>query len=245
MNNTLSLAGLFLSVLTNSGAVASTGEGQYYYGPDVSENVACAKAEGLAKADAIRKVVGEHVFINEFTQCAEVKGEAKCRYDNNILSVADTYIRKSRITSRHVSQQYGKNVCTVEVDVKVTTDKPKIDANVNGRFFFKEGESMEFALKTNNPSKVYVFHVEGNKATMMWPTFVGTNNNVANELVVPTPGYKFIARAGKLDESIVFVFTTEDPKFMRNYDLEDLNSKLLSIPITDRRIVRRNLVIEQ
>ena len=245
MNNSINLAGLVLSVLTNTGVVASTGEGRYFYGPDVSENVACRKAEGLAKADAVRKVVGEYIFIDEFTQCAEVKGQPQCRYDQAILSVTDSYIRKSKITHRSVSQENGKSVCNVEVDVKVTTDKPKIDANVNGRFFYKTGEPMSFDLKTNEPSKVYVFHVEGNKATMMWPTFVGTNNKVANELTVPTPGYKFIARAGRLDESIVFVFTSEDPKFMRNYDLDDLNSKLLSIPINDRRIIRRNLVIEQ
>jgi len=245
MDNAIGLAGLVFSVLTNVGAVASTGEGRYYYGPDVSENVACAKAEGLAKADAVRKVIGEILFVDEFSQCAEVRGEAKCRYENSIFSVTDSYIRKSKITYRNIDTQYGKNVCTVEVDVKVTTDKPKIDANVNGRFFYKAGEPMSFDLKTNDPTKVYVFHVEGNKATMMWPTYVGTNNKVANELTIPTPGYKFIARPSRLNEAMIFVFTNEDMKFMRNYDLEDLNSKLLSIPIADRRIIRRNLVIEQ
>ena len=245
MNNSIGLAGLVFSILTNTGSVAATGEGRYYYGPDVSENVACAKAEGLAKADAVRKVIGEVLFVDEFAQCAEVRGEAKCRYENNIFSITDSYIRKSKITYRSVSTEHGKNVCNVEVDVKVTTDKPNVDAQVNGRFFYKSGENMTFDLKSNDPTKVYIFHVEGDKATMMWPTFVGTNNRVANELTVPTPGYKFIARAGRLNEALMFVFTNEDMKFMRNYDLEDLNSKLLSIPIANRRIVRRNLVIEQ
>jgi hypothetical protein len=53
------------------------------------------------------------------------------------------------------------------------------------------------------------------------------------------------ARAGKLDESLVFVFSNAELNFMRDYDVEDLNTKLLSIPIKDRRIIRRNLVIEQ
>lgn len=245
MNNTLSLASLLFSVVTNSGMAASTGEGRYYYGPDVSENIACTKAEGMAKADAVRKVIGEVIFLDEFTQCAEVRGEPKCRYENSFFSITDSYIRQSRITSRSVGKENGYNYCEVAVNVKVTTEKPNIDAHVDGRFFYKSGEAMSFSLKTNEPSKVYIFHVEGNKATMMWPTFVGTNNNVANELVVPTPGYKFVARAGKLNEAMMFVFANEDLKFMRNYDLEDLNSKLLSIPIEKRRIVRRNLVIEQ
>lgn len=245
MNSSLGFISMAIALLTNTVSTAATGTGQWHYGPDTSENVACARAEQLAKADAVRSVIGEAIFIDEFSNCAEVRGEAKCRYENSIFSVTDSYIRKSRILERSVGTAHGKNVCTVEVDVRVTNDKPKVDANVNGRFFYKEGESMSWDLKSSDPTKVYIYHIEGNKATMMWPTFVGTNNAVANELTVPTPGYKFKARAGKLSESLVFVFTNEKVNLMRNYELEDLNSKLLSIPISDRRIVRRNLVIEQ
>lgn len=245
MNSSLSFVSMAFALITNTASTAATGTGQWYYGPDTSENVACARAEQLAKADAVRTVIGEAIFIDEFSNCAEVKGEAKCRYESSIFSVTDSYIRKSTITERTIGTSLNRNVCTVEVNVKVTNDKPKIDANVNGRFFYKEGETMSWDLKTSDPTKVYIYHIEGNKATMMWPTFVGTNNSVANELTVPTPGYKFKARAGRLTESLVFVFTNEKINLMRNYELDDLNSKLLSIPIAERRIVRRNLVIEQ
>jgi hypothetical protein len=245
MNSSLSFVSMAFALITNTASTAATGTGQWYYGPDTSENVACARAEQLAKADAVRNVIGEAIFIDEFSNCSEVKGEAKCRYESSIFSVTDSYIRKSTITERTIGTSLNRNVCTVEVNVKVTNDKPKIDANVNGRFFYKEGETMSWDLKTSDPTKVYIYHIEGNKATMMWPTFVGTNNSVANELTVPTPGYKFKARAGRLTESLVFVFTNEKINLMRNYELDDLNSKLLSIPISERRIVRRNLVIEQ
>jgi hypothetical protein len=245
MNSSLSFVSMAFALITNTASTAATGTGQWYYGPDTSENVACARAEQLAKADAVRNVIGEAIFIDEFSNCAEVKGEPKCRYESSIFSVTDSYIRKSTITERTIGTSFNRNVCTVEVNVKVTNDKPKIDANVNGRFFYKEGETMSWDLKTSDPTKVYIYHIEGNKATMMWPTYVGTNNAVANELTVPTPGYKFKARAGRLSESLVFVFTNEKINLMRNYELDDLNSKLLSIPIAERRIVRRNLVIEQ
>ena len=245
MNSSLSFVSMAVALIVNTASTAATGTGQWYYGPDTSENVACARAEQLAKADAVRNVIGEAIFIDEFSNCAEVKGEPKCRYESSIFSVTDSYIRKSTITERTIGTSFNRNVCTVEVNVRVTNDKPKIDANVNGRFFYKEGEAMSWDLKTSDPTKVFIYHIEGNKATMMWPTFVGTNNAVANELTVPTPGYKFKARAGKLSESLVFVFTNEKINLMRNYELDDLNSKLLSIPIAERRIVRRNLVIEQ
>ena len=243
----ISLVSLVFSVATLN-TTAATGTGEWHFGPDVSENYACQKAETLARIDAIRSVVGENIFIDEFYQCREVNDERKCASDTAMFSMTDSYVKKITARNREVKPAIGTSngkVCTVDLDVKVTTDRPKLDAFIDGRFMYKSGESMQFKMATNEPTKVYMFHIEGKKATMMWPTFVGTNNKVANELTVPTQGYKMIARASKFDESIVFVFSNVELNFMRDYDVNDLNAKLLSIPITDRRIIRRNLVIEQ
>lgn len=240
----ISLASLALSAVIGTSS-AATGTGDWHFGPDVSENYACQKAEMLAKIDAVRNVLGENVFVDEFSQCTEYRGEVKCNAETALYSTSDAYIKSSRIVRKELSTLLGKKTCSVDVEVRVTDERPKIDAFVDGRFFYKSGENMKFMAKTNDPTKVYVFHVEGKKATLVWPSFVGTNNIVANELAIPTQGYKMTARAGKLDESLVFVFTNEEAKFMRDYNVEDLNDKLLSLKIRDRRIIRRNLVIEQ
>jgi len=245
METTLNLSKLIFSLFFSANVTAATGYGEWHFGPDVSENYACKKAESLARIDAIRSVLGENIFVDEFQQCKDVNDERKCALDTAIFSMTDSYVKKITQLKREVSNSMGQKVCTVEVDVKVTNERPSIDAFVDGRFMYKSGESMQFKMATNEPTKVYMFHVEGKKATMMWPTYVGTNNKVANELTVPTQGYKMIARASKFDESIVFVFSNAELNFMRDYDVNDLNTKLLSIPIKDRRIIRRNLVIEQ
>lgn len=247
MNMMSQIAGILLGVLTSTPGVAASGQGKFYYGPEVSENYACHRAEQLAKADAIRTVLGENIFVDEYAQCREVNNNVECKHDFAMYSMSDVYIKKVTSKKMETYKEYGRSVCSIDLDVIVTNDRPKIDAHVDARFTYKAGEEISFKVKTNQPTKVYIFFVEGNQATMMWPTYVGTNNSVANELTVPTPGYKFTARASKnkLDESMVFVFTNEDMKFMRNYNVEDLNSKLLSIPISERRIIRRNLVVEQ
>lgn len=226
-------------------STAATGTGEWHYGPDVSENYACQRAETLARISAIRSVLGENIFIDEFSQCTERKDKVMCASDRATFSMTDSYVKSISERRHRITEFMGNKVCTVDVKVQVSNDRPKIDAFVDGRFMYKNGESMQFKMATNEPTKVYMFHIEGKKATMMWPTFVGTNNTVANELTVPTQGYRMTARASKFDESIVFVFSNEDLKFMRDYDVNDLNAKLLSIPIKDRRIIRRNLVIEQ
>jgi hypothetical protein len=246
MDTSLNIVGLLLSAAMTT-STTSTGNGEWYFGPDVSENYACSKAEQLAKVDAIRNAIGESVFVQEFNQCVEIKDEVKCANSNEMYSLTDSYITRVQKSDRLVESYMGRTVCTVKVKVRVTNERPNIDAYVDGRFFYRAGENIKWTVKTNTPSKVYVFYVEGNKANMVWPTFVGTNHTVANELTLPTPGYKMTARASKnkLDKSVMFVLTNKEPNFMREYELEDLNNKLLSIPIVDRRVIRRNIMIEQ
>lgn len=245
METTLNLASLLFSLTFSANVTAATGFGEWHFGPDVSENYACQKADSLARIDAIRSVLGENIFIDEFQQCKSVNDDRKCAQESAIFSMTDSYVKKITNRKREVREYDGRKVCSVELNVQVTKDRPTMDAYVDGRFMYKSGESMQFKMATNEPTKVHIFHIEGKKATMMWPTFVGTNNKVANELTVPTQGYRLIARASKFDESLVFVFSNAELNFMRDYNVDDLNAKLLSIPIKDRRIIRRNLVIEQ
>ena len=240
----ISLLSMLFSLTMNT-STAATGTGEWHFGPDVSENYACERAETLARISAIRSVLGENIYIDEFNQCTERKSKVTCSTDKAVFSMTDSYVKSISERKQRITEFMGKKVCTVDVKVQVSDDRPSIDAFVDGRFMYKSGEFMQFKMATNTPSKVYIFHVEGKKATMMWPTFVGTNNHVANELTVPTEGYRIKAQAGRFDESLVFVFSNADLKLMRDYEVNDLNAKLLSIPIKDRRIVRRNLVIEQ
>ena len=82
--NVLTLAWWGLIVASDLG-IAASGTGIYYYGPEVSENVACQRAETLAKMDAIRSVVGENIYADEFQQCTERTTEIKCVNNKIIL----------------------------------------------------------------------------------------------------------------------------------------------------------------
>jgi hypothetical protein len=246
MNDTLSIASLLLG-LWSGPVVSATGYGEYNFGPETSENVACERAEQRAKLDAVRSVIGENLFAQEFSQCRTSKDELVCAHDQSVYSTTDSFIRSVKRVKKYVDQHSYSKTCSVEVKVAVSADKPRVDAFVEGRFLYKHGDNMIYRVKTNEPTKVFVFHTEGNKATMMWPAYYGVNNKVANELIFPTQGYKITALASKakLPESLIFVFTNEDMNFMRDYDVDDLNNKLLSMKITERRIIRRNLIIEQ
>ncbi len=52
-----------LTAFILSSAHATTGTGEYFYGPDTSENIACQVAEDFARTDAIRNFLGEDKII--------------------------------------------------------------------------------------------------------------------------------------------------------------------------------------
>ena len=229
---------IILAAITN-GALAATGSGQYHFGPDISENYACAKAESYAKIDAIRSVLGETITVNEQSQCQETSGEVKCSIDSTVHSLSDSYIKRLKSSERVVKSIADRKVCSVEVDVEVTNKQPKIDAFIDGRFFYKSGDEVRWTFKTSEPAQVYVFHIEGKLVNMIW------TQRVDDVVTIPPKDYKLIARASKFDETMVFVFTQKDLKFLRKYNVDEFNTKLMGLPILDRRIIRRNLLIEQ
>lgn len=104
---------------------------------------------------------------------------------------------------------------------------------------------MKIELKATEKGNLNIFHVEGNKASRIFPNAYQNSSEVENVISIPTQKYSMIIKASKFDESLVFVLTKNNEKFLETYDLVELNNKLTSIPVKERKIVRRNLVIEQ
>ena len=73
----------------NVGAV--TGVGEYRFGPDTTENLACEVAEDRAKQDALMKFNGQFIeaVIEENCQSEE------CRYNQQTFNKVEGYIKKA------------------------------------------------------------------------------------------------------------------------------------------------------
>lgn len=223
-----------------TGTRSTTGIGEFSFGPDVSENTACKKAEDRAKLDAVRNVLGEDVVAHASRSCKE----SGCVAETDVWTLSDAHLKESRISNREIVQKHGARICKITLDAKVSSERPFSDLHVDSKFSYKSGEQMNFKVTSTENGKLYIYHVEGNKASMVFPN-VYQKNELSKEISIPNSQYTMTVQASKFDESLVFVLIKGEDKFLPQYEFSELNNKLLSIPVKDRKIVRRNLVIEQ
>ena len=225
-----------------TGTRSTTGIGEYSFGPDISENLACKRAEDRAKLDAIRNVLGEDVVAHSSMQCKEDSG---CKLDTDVWSLSDAHLRKTKIKDREVFDKLGQKTCKITITADVSSDRPYADLHIDSKFSYKDGENMKLDLKSTEKGNLNIFHVEGNKASRIYPNAFQNSMEIDKGVSIPSTKYSMVVKASKFDESLVFVLTKGNEKFLESYDLAELNNKLLSIPVKERKIVRRNLVIEQ
>lgn len=225
-----------------TGTRSTTGIGEYAFGPDVSENTACKKAEDRAKLDAIRNVLGEEVVSQSSMQCKEDNG---CKLDVDVWSLSDAHLRKTKVSDREVFDKLGTKVCKVTINAQVSSERPFADLHIDSKFSYKDGEQMSMQINSTDKGNLNIFHVEGNKASRIFPNAFQNTSMIEKTISIPTHQYSMTVKASKFDESLVFVLTKNNEKFLESYDLTELNNKLTSIPVKERKIVRRNLVIEQ
>lgn len=225
-----------------TGTRSTTGIGEFAFGPDVSENAACKKAEDRARLDAMRNILGEDVTAQESVQCKEDQG---CKLDTGVWSLSDAHMRKTKIKDKEVFEKLGQRVCRITINADVSTDRPYADMEIKTKFFYKDGEKFSVFVKANQTGYINIFHVEGNKVVKLYPNAYQNSMEIDKGISIPSNKYSMKIRASKFDESLVFVLTKADENFLESYDLAELNNKLVSIPVKERKIVRRNLVIEQ
>ncbi len=225
-----------------TGTRSTTGIGEYAFGPDVSENTACRKAEDRAKLDAIRNVLGEEVVSQSSMQCKEDNG---CKLDVDVWSLSDAHLRKTKVSDREVFDKLGTKVCKVTINAQVSSERPFADLHIDSKFSYKDGEQMSMQINSTDKGNLNIFHIEGNKASRIFPNAFQNTSMIEKTISIPTHQYSMTVKASKFDESLVFVLTKNNEKFLESYDLTELNNKLTSIPVKERKIVRRNLVIEQ
>lgn len=225
-----------------TGTHSTMGIGEFAFGPNISENAACDEAETRAKIDAIRKVIGENLSANVSNQCVNTN----CIYKSDITKLTDAHLKSYTITEKKISNvAYGKS-CKVKIEARVSERRPYADMTIDGRFFYKDGDPMKFVINTTDRGHLYVFSIEGKKATRLFPNQWSINSEVVNSgFVLPTSEYTMIAKASRFDETLVFVLSKDRINFLDHYKTDELNDTLQSLPVNRRKIIRHNLVIEQ
>ena len=119
---------VFITFIANAQEFVSV-EGQYSYGPSMSQNEACEKATMNGKNEAIRRVSGESISNDTVENC--VQEDCKL-YEKTWSSLGNnTVIKSTSNFKRIIVEKLGEKVCKVTFDAEVIV----IRENANKDFY--------------------------------------------------------------------------------------------------------------
>jgi hypothetical protein len=227
---------LLLSLLVTN-AFAVTGIGEYRYGPDTTENLACELAEEKAKEDAIIRYVGESIEAQIKEECRS----EKCVFHRDTFSDFNGYIKSisKKETQKEVFPGYSS--CIVTVDAEVAGAKNTIAFNVEGKFDVRHEEELTFKVVANKVGKVGMFNYHGNKYYKVQEVKFASQRT---EIVLPYDKTKKIVAMvpdgqTQSKELVTFLFSEKDIVFKNEYSSLEMKNLIASIPPMNRKVINR------
>jgi hypothetical protein len=219
-------------------ANATTGIGEYRFGPDTTENMACEIAEDRAQQDALIKFNGQFVEAVIEENC--LNGD--CRFNQQTFNKVEGHIKKLT-AKRQVITEQGYKVCVVTINADVERVKNDIKFSIYGNFEYKNGEEIQFKGLSNYGGSVYLYNYYNGR-------YVKVLRNVAtpnNEFVLPSEAYRMKAVLPKGEvqskELLLFLFVNQNVLFGDSYTDIEMKSVINRIPASNRRVITRYINI--
>ena len=231
---------LCASTLAHAERVSGTGE--YSFGPDTAENVACRLAEEKAKQNAIANFVGELIESAQNENCKD----EKCTMLSTLYTEVSGEIKTIYKKDKQVYPNKDRQVCEVDVDVDVRKIVSSIKFRVEGKNQFKVGDRFVFQAVSGLTGTVGVFNLVDKQYQLVYTDKVLEINK---QIQIPSTRYKMQAELpnGKShsNELLVFLFTDKNLTFKSRYSTIEFDSLVKSIPFSSRRVINHHVSIER
>ncbi len=238
-------------------------KGEYLYGPDTSETDACQLAKERAKANALSKVFGESISMEEQMSCREVRGgkpDYGCELNRVSWSSIEGDIRSITDFRKVIELRAGEKACIVmlTVDVVIPNRKPDsnfdVKASINEKVY-RAGDVLTISLEPTVPMHVAIFnwmpYQDRDAVTQMFPNQMDLDSYITKKTFIPTENksssYDFTMtwleslpkNKTFVDEYLIVIGTKKPIKWLSSYELDDFKVKLREIPLDERRVVKQ------
>jgi len=218
------------------------GTGEYSFGPDTAENVACRLAEEKAKQNAIANFVGEMIESAQNENCKD----EKCTMLSTLYTEVSGKIKTVYKRDKQVYPNRDRQVCEVDLDVEVEKITSTIKFHVDGKNSFKTGERFVFQAVSGLTGTVGVFNLVDKQYQLVYTDKVLEINK---QIQIPSTRYKMQAELpnGKShsNELLVFLFTDKNLTFKNQYSTMEFDSLVKDIPFNSRKVINHHVSIER
>jgi hypothetical protein len=243
-----------------------TAEGTIRFGPDKSQTKACNEAELMAEKNALKSVVGEKISSEDNMVCSEMQDAAECILNRSTWSTIDGLVKGTKKLDEKTEtvpgfDNYNKCTVSLKVDVGVAEGSPDpsfdLAVKLNQRTF-RHGEQLIINLTPTKSMYINVFQflpyqVSEKQITRFFPNSRDKQKIFYGKGTVPTHGDSCTPYCFKInfpielrdeknliDEYLLVLGTKKPIKFLDEYSREEFNARLLEIPQSNRRIVRKS-----
>ncbi len=140
--------------------------GQYYYGPNLSDNQACEHAKEQAKNNALRKVIPETIVTSTRENCIDVKDKKECSFFEDTWSyLGEGFLQNSKFTSRMVEKDENGKFCKIRLTADILKPNSQSDPSYHLHASLKPSKvfrdkSKDFKIIGEVSKKSYV-HILG------------------------------------------------------------------------------------
>ena len=253
----------FLVIMGQAHAEAVNAKGEYLYGPDTSEADACRLAKERAKANALSKVFGESISMEEQMSCREVKGgkpDYGCELNRVSWSSIEGDIRSVTDYHKVIESRVGERACivTLTADVVIPNRKPDssfdLKATLNEKMY-RAGEVLTIALEPTAHMHIAIFnwvpYQDRDAVIQMFPNPMDPQSHITKKTSIPTESklsaYNFTMtwleslpkNKTFVDEYLIVIGTKKPIKWLSSYEFSDFKLKLSEIPLDEMRVVKR------
>jgi uncharacterized protein YbcV (DUF1398 family) len=218
------------------------GTGEYSFGPDTAENVACRLAEEKAKQNAIANFVGELIEAAQNENCKDEKCTVLSTLYTEVSGEIKTILKKDK----QVYPDRNRQVCEVDVVANVEKITNIMKFHVDGKNDFKQGERFVFKAVSGITGTVGVFNLVDKQYQLVYTDKVLEINK---EVQIPSERYKMQAELpiGKShsNELLVFLFTDKNLTFKNRYSTMEFEALVKDIPFSSRKVINHHVSIER
>ncbi|MDC0093912.1 DUF4384 domain-containing protein, partial [Alphaproteobacteria bacterium] len=204
----------FVTFSINAQEVISV-EGEYSYGPDISQNEACKRATKIGKNEAIRRASGESVSSDIIENC--VQEDCKL-YEKTWSSLGNNTIIKSTSNfNKYIFEKLGEKICKVTFDAEV--------------FVIKENINNDFYITTNFGSKKKIFKASSSEG-------VRDGDPLKVKITLSKPAYLYVYAWYPIDNEnklIEIVSYPQNAKIKKSYDFPPNGEAYFTISLSNKQ----------
>jgi hypothetical protein len=228
---------LLISLLVPSISFASViGIGEYFYGPDTSDNLACSFAEEKAKESAIHNFSGQIIEVNTNETC--LSEECSFLRETNANTTGTIKSVKNKKVNKYIES--GQKVCFVEIEAEVVAVQNRTIFTLKEfNHIFRVNDEVNFSAFVNKPGKIVVFNFTENKYHKLYEKQVNTINS---EFKIPSDKriVAFLPDGVSTNkEKLTFVYLELDIPTKKVYNDFEMKKFLGNIPIEKKSVVNR------